>query len=103
LTLLTELLTANRNVAVDNTNPSISDRRGLLAIAREYGAHTVAYWFPPDRDGSVARNAARPPKTRVPDVGLYDTLKRLMGPHPAERFDSVYVVRFDGEGGFTVE
>jgi hypothetical protein len=103
LSHVTELLTANRNVAVDNTNPSISDRRGLLAIAREYGAHTVAYWFPPDRDGSVARNAARPPETRVPDVGLFATLKRLCGPHPAERFDEVYVVRFDGEGGFRVE
>jgi len=36
-------------------------------------------------------------------VGFHATLKRLMGPHPAERFDSVYVVRFDGEGGFRVE
>ncbi len=52
----------------------------MLGIAREYGAHTVAYWFPPDGAGA-----------------------RLMGPHPAERFDSVYVVRFDGTGGFTVE
>jgi hypothetical protein len=98
LDLIVALLAENRNVAVDNTNPSPADRAGILRTARDYGAHTVAYWFPPDRDGAAARNAARPPETRVPDVGL-----RLIGPHPAECFDSVYVVRFDGTGGFTVE
>lgn len=101
--MIAQLLSDQRNVAVDNTNASLADRRGVLGIAREYGAHLVAYWFPPDCDGAAARNAARPPETRVPDVGFYATLKRLMGPHPAERFDTVYVVRFDGAGGFTVE
>jgi hypothetical protein len=63
-------------------NPVPSDRAGVLGVAREYGAHTIAYWFPPGQNGSAVR---------------------IFGPHPAERFDEVYVVRFDGVGGFRVE
>jgi predicted kinase len=83
--LVAELLADGRSVAVDGTNPAPGDRAGLLGVAREYGAHTVAYWFPPDGNGSAAHKIV------------------LRGPHPAERFDAVYVVRFDGTGGFSVE
>jgi predicted kinase len=103
LALVDSLLADGRDVAVDNTNPSVRVRGGLIEVARRRGARTVAYWFPPDKAGSLARNAARPDETRVPDVGLFATLGLLTAPHPAEGFDVVRVVRFDGWGGFTVE
>jgi predicted kinase len=100
LAVVDALLADGQNVAVDNTNPSVAERAGLLAAARRHGAVAVAYWFPPDRDGSLARNAARPDETRVPDVGLFATLGRLAAPSREEGFDLVRVVRFDGNGGF---
>ena len=103
LAVVDALLAAGRDVAVDNTNPSARLRAALLEVARRHGAHTVAYWFPPDKAGSMARNSARPDETRVPDVGLFATLGRLTEPSPEEDFDVVRVVRFDGWGGFTVE
>jgi predicted kinase len=102
LRLIADALGAGRDVAVDNTNPSAAEWAPLIEVARAHGASVVGYWFPPDVAESVARNAARPPKTRVPDVGLYATLKALRRPAPADGFDQLWMVRPDGNGDFTV-
>jgi predicted kinase len=95
-------LDAGRDVAVDNTNPSVQEWRPIIEAARVHGARVVGYWFPPDVAVSQARNAVRPGKTRVPDVGLYATLKRLRRPRAADGFDTLFAVRADGRGGFDV-
>lgn len=100
--LIIEVLESGRNVAVDNTNPSPAEWAPLVEVARRHGARVVAYWFPPDFGGSVRRNSIRGAKTRVPDVGLKATAARLQQPSPADGFDEVLTVRFDGRGGFEV-
>jgi hypothetical protein len=45
---------------------------------------------------------ARRVKNRVPDIGIYATLKRLRSPTIRDGFDDVHTVRMDGAGGFTV-
>lgn len=100
--LVTEALAAGHSVAVDNTNPSPQEWRPLVAAAQAHGATTVAYWFVPDLAAAMARNAARDAAARVPDVGLYATVKRLRQPGPADGFDRRYAVRFDGAGGFRI-
>lgn len=98
-----EALSAGRNVVVDNTNPGPEQRSALIALAREHGARPVAYYFPPDKAACLARNAARRGhRERVPDVGVYATLRALRKPTRAEGFDAVYVVEIAGEGRFTV-
>lgn len=62
----------------------------------------MAYWFPPDLAGSLRRNAAGVGRSRVPEVGVRATLARLRRPGPADGFDVVLDVRFDGAGGFEV-
>jgi predicted kinase len=95
-------LDAGRDVAVDNTNPSHEEWQPIIAAARAHGARVVGYWFPPDLAVSQVRNAVRTGKTRVPDVGLYATLKRLRRPGAADGFDALFAVRADGRGGFDV-
>ncbi|GAA5192778.1 hypothetical protein GCM10023322_53080 [Rugosimonospora acidiphila] len=102
LRLIDEALAAGRRVAVDNTNPSPYEWRPLIELARAHGATALGYFFPPDLIGSLARNAAREGRARVPDVGLHATAKRLRRPLPGDGFDRLYVVRFDGTGGFDV-
>ncbi|OLT13445.1 kinase [Actinomadura sp. CNU-125] len=102
LRLVAEALEAGRDVAVDNTNPSPDEWAPLVEVARRFGARTVAYWFPPDVALSMRRNALRPPEMRVPDVGVYATLKRLRRPGPGDGFDELWTVRPDGRGGFAV-
>ncbi|MFV2176698.1 AAA family ATPase [Actinomadura sp. LOL_016] len=100
--LVAEALEAGRDVAVDNTNPSPDEWAPLVEVGRRSGARTVAYWFPPDVALTMRRNALRPAEIRVPDVGVYATLKRLRRPGPADGFDELWTVRPDGRGGFTV-
>ncbi|MFD7996306.1 AAA family ATPase [Streptomyces mexicanus] len=101
--LVGQTLAAGRSVAVDNTNPSPDEWRPLVAEGHAHGAAVLAYWFPPDLPGSLCRNATRPGRGRVPDVGIHATLRRLRRPEPTDGFDAVYRVRFDGAGGFRVE
>ncbi|GGP82903.1 ATP-binding protein [Saccharothrix coeruleofusca] len=96
-----EGLAAGRSVAVDNTNASPEERAGLVALGRAAAVPVVGYWFPPDPAGSLRRNAARPGRARVPEVGLFATLKRLRPPTFDEGFDELHEVRFDGAGDFT--
>ncbi|MFI1972193.1 AAA family ATPase [Streptomyces cinnamoneus] len=100
--LVEEALAEEVPVVVDNTNPSPHEWTPLITAGRAHGARVVAYWFPPDVDAALARNAARQGPERVPDVGVYATLKRLRRPRRADGFDAVYEVRFDGQGGFLV-
>ncbi|MEV5746587.1 ATP-binding protein [Actinoallomurus sp. NPDC052308] len=100
--LVEEALAEGRSVAVDNTNPSPEEWRPLAEAARRHGAKVVGYWFPPDVTGSLRRNASRTGKNRVPDVGVFATLKRLRRPRPSDGFDELYEVRIDGAGGFDV-
>lgn len=97
-----ELLEAGQPVAVDNTNPAPEDRAPLLAIARELGVEAHAYWFPPDLDGSLARNAAREGRARVPDVGMRSIRRRLAAPTRDEGFVRIFTARLT-EAGLVVE
>ncbi|MEH1011709.1 ATP-binding protein [Micromonospora sp. CPCC 206060] len=101
--LVEEALAGGRSVAVDNTNPSPEEWQPLIGAARQHGAATVGYWFPPDVPAALARNAARQGRARVPEVGIFATLGRLRRPRHVDGFDRLYEVRIDGRGGFTVE
>ncbi|GAA2446296.1 ATP-binding protein [Streptomyces macrosporus] len=100
--LVEEALERGRSVVVDNTNPSPVEWAPLIDAGRAHGARVVAYWFPPDVPGAHARNAARQGRGRVPDVGFFDTLRRLRRPRRSDGFDAVWQVRVDGRGGFDV-
>ncbi|MEV5343461.1 AAA family ATPase [Streptomyces sp. NPDC052676] len=100
--LVAEALEAGRSVAVDNTNPSPEEWAPLVAAGHAHGARGTAYWFPPDLAGSLAGNAARQGRDRVPDTGIHATVRRLRRPSRADGFDAVREVRFDGRGGFVI-
>lgn len=100
--MIDEALAAGHDVVVDNTNPSPAEWAPVIAAARAHGARAVGYWFPPDLPASLTRNSAREGRIRVPDVGLYATIKILREPTTADGFDEVHTVRFDGDGGFDV-
>jgi predicted kinase len=100
--LVAEAARAGRSAVVDNTNARHEDRTKLVALARSLGMRPVLYWFPPDVRASLARNASRAGRARVPDVAIHATRRRLASPDRAEGFAAVYEVRATPEGGFTV-
>lgn len=102
LRLISEALDQDRDVAVDNTNPSPDEWEPLITLGRRHGAHITGYWFPPDVALSMRRNALRPPEIQVPDVGVYATLKRLRRPRLSDGFDTLFAVTPNTTGGFEV-
>ncbi|HEY6006221.1 MAG TPA: ATP-binding protein [Anaeromyxobacter sp.] len=100
--LVSEAARAGRSVVVDNTNARREDRTALVLLARSLGMRPVLYWFPPDVKGSLARNAGRTGKARVPALAIHATRRRLAPPDRSEGFARVYEVSATPEGGFTV-
>ena len=94
--LIVAALESERSVVVDNTNPMPSDREPLVEIAREFGAGIVGYYFESGVRECLARNARREGTSRVPDVAVYATAKRLVPPSRVEGFDELFCVRPSG-------
>jgi predicted kinase len=100
--LVEEAARQGRPVVVDNTNARREDRAALVGLARELGMRPVLYWFPPDVRASLARNAGRSGRGRVPAVAVLATAKRLAAPEPSEGFEEVHEVRATADGAFEV-
>ena len=81
-----------KSVVVDNTNPTPDARAPLIAIGRQYGARVAAYFFEVPVKTAVARNRQRQGKSRVPDVAIFVTARKLKPPTFHEGFDEVRVI-----------
>jgi len=95
-------LGAGRSVVVDNTNPTRADRAEIIAIARRAGARVHGYYFESRLEACKARNAKREGRSRVPDVALRATARRLERPVREEGFDALFYVRASSSGRFDV-
>jgi predicted kinase len=90
--LIEASLAAGRSVVVDNTNPLVSERASIIAIARRHGAQVAGYFFPTEARDALRRNRARQGRDRVPDVAIFATRKRLEVPTYDEGFDHLSIV-----------
>ena len=93
--LLRAALSAGRCVVVDNTNPTLEDRRALIGLGGEYGARIVGYFFDASVRECIRRNEMREGKARVPEVAIYATATKLVAPSIEEGFDGLLRVRLN--------
>jgi predicted kinase len=90
------------SVVVDNTNPTVEDRRSLICLGRRFEAEIVGYYFDSTVRQSIGRNRQRAGADRVPDVAVYATAKKLERPAYREGFDELFSVRINGDSAFDV-
>jgi predicted kinase len=100
--LIEAALRAGNSVVVDNTNPTVEERRPLTRLGREYEAKIVGYYFESQVRRCLERNRQRTGKDRVPDVAIYATAKKLARPSYSEGFDELFRVRIAGDSEFEV-
>ena len=93
--LMAAALGEGRSVVIDNTNPSVAVRAPLIALARANGATVAGYVFRTDAADALRRNRAREGRTRVPDVAIFTTRKKLEPPTYAEGFARLFEVTLD--------
>jgi predicted kinase len=89
-------------VVVDNTNPTVEDRRSPIRLGRRFGAKIVGYYFDSTVCQSVGRNRQRTGADQVPDVAVYATAKKRERPSYQEGFDELFRVRMTEDSTFEV-
>ncbi len=99
--LIRESIAADRNVAIDNTNPTRAERKRYLDILSEAGCPVDGYFFQSIVRECIGRNAQR--EGRVPERAIAATSNKLEMPSLEEGFDKLYFVKMDGKGGFIVD
>lgn len=100
--LIETALQAGRSAVIDNTNPTVEDRRSLIHLGRLYGAEIIGYYFQSQVSHCLERNQARTGRARVPDVAIYATIKKLTPPSYLEGFHQLFYVRIVSGTAFEV-
>ena len=100
--LIEEALHQGLSVVVDNTNPTIEERKELIDLGRLYNAEIIGYFFEIQLKQCLERNRTREGKARVPDIAIFATLKKLARPSYAEGFTKLFCVDNKGDQKFEV-
>lgn len=102
--LLHACLEAKAKFVIDNTNLTRADRARFIAPARAAHFAVHGFFFESRVADSIARNAGRSGKARVPDSAIRHSSAKLEPPDLAEGFDTLSMVRISAETGeFLVE
>jgi predicted kinase len=90
--LLRACVDAKQSVVIDNTNPTVEERRKYLGLFKMHKFEVVGYYFSATIDQCLQRNQLRSNRDRIPEVGIKATFKKLQPPHFGEGFDRIFVV-----------
>ena len=85
--------TTYQRFVVDNTNPSIAERRRYIETARAARFRVVCYFFETEVHEAIVRNSQRTGKELIPIAGIKGTFKKLQAPTYSEGFDLIYIVK----------
>ena len=95
-------LKRRKNCVIDNTNINLLERARYIPVAKREGARVVGYFFEPNLEACIERNAKRVGRARVPEHVIQQKLSRFERPSLREGFDALYRVKVT-EKGFAVE
>jgi predicted kinase len=88
---------------VDNTNPTIEDRKKYIDKSKKKGFKVIGYYFQSTTSEAMLRNKNRPGKEAIPAPGIYGTFNKLQQPSLEEGFDELYYVKIGESNNFIVE
>ncbi|MDE5825348.1 MAG: AAA family ATPase [Lachnospiraceae bacterium] len=97
-TAIDAALQAKRDMVIDNTNPTLEDRKKYIAKAKENGYTVIGYFMQSRIQDCIARNELREGKEKVPAKAIAATSKKLEMPSYGEGFDELYFVRITDTG-----
>ena len=100
---LTTCLRTRQSFVVDNTNPTIEDRKRYIDMFKDTEYEIIGYYFESKIQVAITRNDQRTAKQRIPVKGVLSTYQKLQMPSYEEGFDKLYYVRAVDGGTFNVE
>jgi predicted kinase len=102
-TILKACLQSGQKFVIDNTNPTLEDRKRYIVPAKAANFEVVGYFFESEIKEALERNRKRPEDQRISDRGILATYRKLRPPSYDEGFDKLYRVKIDAQGLFKVE
>ncbi len=87
---------------VDNTNPTLAERRKYIELAKKNKYEIVGYYFSSSLNEAIERNNLRVGKDKISEIGIRGCYAKLELPTKVEGFDKLYFVKTNKEG-FQVE
>jgi len=94
---------AGQSFVVDNTNPTLEDRKRYIIPAKAAGFEVEGYYFTSPISKALQRNRQREGKQRIPEGGVRAWYHKLQMPAYQEGFDRLYYVWIDPQDQFVVE
>lgn len=95
--LIAECIEQGKNLAIDNTNPTVADRKKYIDIAKAAGYEVHGYFMESKLKECIERNNKRTGKACVPPKAIAATSNKLQIPDYAEGFDKLFFVANDGK------
>jgi len=95
-------LELQQRIVIDNTNPSTEDRAKYIKSFKQKKYKVIGFHFNSNVDSCLLRNDSRKGKEKVPKVGVFSTIKRLVPPRYVEGFDQLFEVKIV-DGKFNVK
>lgn len=101
--MLEACVKAKQSFVIDNTNPSVIDRKKYIDVAKTAEFKVIGYYFQSSIGEAILRNEKRVGKEHIPLAGIKSTHAKLQLPDKDEGFDELYYVRTNEENKFVVE
>lgn len=101
--LIEACLEAKQLLVIDNTNPTVDDRKKYIDMAKNKGFKVVGYYFKSSINEALERNQKREGKKNLPAVALKSTYAKLELPTYKEGFDELFYVHINQDGEFIIE
>jgi len=96
--LINESIKNDKDIIIDNTNPTINDRAKYISIGKENNYKIIGYYMESKFESCMERNNLRKDKEKLPYKALASIAKQLEQPSFNEGFDELYYVKIvDGE------
>ena len=86
------------NVIIDNTNPTVSDRKKYIEAGKASQYNIIGYFMQSRLQECIERNDARQGKEKIPAIAIACTSNKLEMPSYEEGFDELYFVKITDEG-----
>ncbi|MGD1918198.1 MAG: AAA family ATPase [Pleurocapsa sp.] len=101
--LFNACLAAKQPVVIDNTNPTVIDRKKYILPAKNHRFEITGYYFQSDVEKCKQRNSLRQGKSKIPLVGILATANKLELPSYQEGFNRLHYVKTTKSNLFVVE
>lgn len=93
----------HQKFVIDNTNPSIDDRKKYFDKLKDTKYQIIAYYFESDIKSCLERNSKRTGKEKIPEIGILSTYKKIQVPSYDEGFNEIYYVSINANNDFEIK